>query len=114
MLGLLEKSGEKFGKAKEIDGAVRRNHDANEARRVLVEAMSCLGLKETELTQLKRSDSRKLAIARVIRSRTSVANEWIARELCLGHVSNVSRYCSATAAKGPADEKLSDWFTSNR
>jgi hypothetical protein len=69
-------------------------------------------MKEIELMQLKRSDSRKLAIARLIRSRTSVPNQWIVRELSLGHVSNVSRYCSATAAKGVADEKLRDWFAS--
>lgn len=113
MLGLLEMSGEKFSKAKEVDGAVRRNHDANQARRVLMEAMLCFGINESELTQLKRSDARKLAIARLIRSRTSVPNQWIVRELCLGHVSNVSRYCSATVAKGVADEKLSDWFARN-
>jgi putative transposase len=114
VLGLLEAGGQKFSKGKEIDGAVRRNHDTNEARRVLVEAMWCLGLKEIELMRLKRNDSRKLAIARLIRSRTSVPNQWIVRELCLGHVSNVSRYCSATAAKGVADEKLSEWFTRKR
>ena len=114
VLGLLEKSGEKFSKKKEIEGSVRRNHDANEARRVLVEAMSCLGLKEVELMQLRRSDARKLAIARVIRSRTSVPNQWIVRGLCLGHVSNVSRYCSPTAAKGIADDKLNDWFADKK
>lgn len=114
VLGLLEKRDGKFSKAKEIEGAVRRNHDANEARRVLVEAMSCLGLKEVELIQLKRSDSRKLAIARIIRRRTSVPNQWIVRELSLGHVSNVSRYCSPTAAKGVADDQLSDWFADKK
>jgi hypothetical protein len=67
-----------------------------------------------ELMPLKRSDPRKLAIARLIRSRTSVPNQWIVRQLSLGHVSNVSRYCSATAAKGVVDEKLSEWFTRKR
>jgi hypothetical protein len=110
-LGLLEASGEKFSKAKEVEGAVRRNHDTYEAQRVLVEALSCFGMKEIELMQLKRSDPRKLAIARLIRSRTSVPNQWIVRHLSLGHVSNVSRYCSATAAKGVVNEKLSEWFT---
>jgi hypothetical protein len=114
MLGLLEKSGEKFSKAKEVEGAVRRNHDSNEARRVLVEAMSCFGMKEIDLMQSKRSDPRKVAIARLIRSRTSVSNQWIVRELSLGHVSNVSRYCSARATKGVADEKLIDWFARTR
>jgi hypothetical protein len=39
---------------------------------------------------------------------------WIVRELSLGHVSNVSRYCSATAAKDAADERLSAWFRNKR
>jgi hypothetical protein len=37
------------------------------------------------LRQLKKSDERKLAIARVIRRGTAVGNGWIARELELGH-----------------------------
>ena len=77
-----------------------------------MEAMTCFGMNEIDLMQLKRSDSRKLAIARLIRNRTSVPNQWIVRELSLGHVSNVSRYCSRTAAKGAEDEKLNDWFES--
>ena len=79
---------------------------------VLMEAMTCFGMNEIDLMQLKRSDSRKLAIARLIRNRTSVPNQWIVRELSLGHVSNVSRYCPRTAAKGAEDEKLNDWFKS--
>ena len=30
----------------------------------------------------------------MIRARTALANKWIARELALGHVTSVSRYCS--------------------
>ena len=114
MLNLLEKTGEKFSRAREIDGAVRRNHDANEARRVLLGAMTCLGINQSDLAHLRRSDSRKLAIARLIRSRTSVPNQWIVRELSLGHVSNVSRYCSETACNGFEDEKLKEWFESEK
>ncbi len=53
-----------------------------------------LDLTKTELKAIKRNDARKLAIARLIRTRTSVSNQWIARELSLGHVSSITRYCS--------------------
>jgi REP element-mobilizing transposase RayT len=114
MLSLLETTGEKFSRGREIDGAVRRNHDANEARRVLLEAMTCFGMNESELARLRRSDSRKLAIARLIRKRTSVPNRWIVRELSLGHVSNVSRYCSEAVRNGVEDDKLRKWFESKK
>jgi putative transposase len=93
VLGLLERAGEKFSQNKEVDGAVRRDHDDNEARRIFQEAIACLGASELEIKRWKRNDARKIAIARLIRARTSVPNTWIARELGLGHVSNVSRYC---------------------
>ena len=40
---------------------------------------------------LKKGDERKLALAAVLRARTSVPNARIAQELQLGHVSRVSR-----------------------
>jgi hypothetical protein len=55
---------------------------------------------EGALSGLKRNDPRKIAIARVIRARTAVTNEWIARELALGHVTNVSRSCSDKFKQG--------------
>ena len=94
ILGLMEGAGEKFSKAREIDGAVKRSHDDSEACLLLRAATEYFGLTEANLMSLKRNDSRKLAIARLIRRRTSVPNQWIARALSLGHVSNVSRYCN--------------------
>jgi putative transposase len=93
MLGLLEKTGEKFSKAREVDGAVRQSHGEDEARRLLQGAMDHFGIAPGDLVKLKRNDPRKLTMARLIRGRTTVPNKWIARELRLGHVSNVSRYC---------------------
>ncbi|HYJ05736.1 MAG TPA: hypothetical protein VEX43_11415 [Chthoniobacterales bacterium] len=114
MLGLLETVAQKFSKAKEVDGGIRRSHDDNEARRVLREAMAYFGISEVDLMRLKRNDSRKLAIARLIRKRTSVPNQWIAQELSLGHVSSVSRYCSSKAETTGADRELSDWLEARR
>jgi hypothetical protein len=53
-----------------------------------------LALERSALAGLKDTEPRKIAIARVIRARTAVANEWITPELALGLVTSVSRYCS--------------------
>lgn len=95
MLGLLETTGEKFSKAREIDGPVRQSHGEDEARRLLQGALAHFEIAPGDLGKLKRNDPRKITIGRLIRARTSVPNRWIARELELGHVSNVSRYCLA-------------------
>lgn len=99
MLQLLEKVGEKFSSSKSIDAPVKRSHDAKEAGRLLKEALRQLELEASEFVNLKPSDGRKLAVARLIRTRTSVPNEWLARELGLGHVSNISRH----GLNGPGD-----------
>jgi hypothetical protein len=71
-----------------------------EAERLLEEGLKQLALERSALSGLKRNDPRKIAIARVIRARTAVTNEWIARELALGHVTNVSRSCSDKFKQG--------------
>lgn len=109
MLSLLEKTGEKFSKAKSVDGAVRQNHGENEARRLLGEALAHFRIGPDDLVKLKRNDPRKLAIARLIRNRTSVPNKWIAEELSLGHVSGVSRYCSTSRGGTEIPRELTDW-----
>lgn len=100
MLTLLGSAGEKFRRGKALDGAVRRSHDLEEAERLLEEGLKQLALERSALSGLKRNDPRKIAIARVIRAQTAVANEWIARELALGHVTNVSRSCSDKFKQG--------------
>jgi hypothetical protein len=94
MLGLLEAAGEKLSRKKAIDGAVRRSHDLEEAERLLNAGLREMSLERSSLATLKRSDRRKIGLARLIRSRTAVPNPWIARELSMGHVTSVSRYCS--------------------
>lgn len=64
VLGLLETAGEKFSKAKEVDSAVKRSHDEDEARQLMEEAMAYFRIGNGDLIKLKRSDPRKLAIAR--------------------------------------------------
>ncbi len=106
ILTLIERAGEKLSQAKEVDAAVRRSHDAEEAQRLLRRSLEYFGLEKAALVELKRSDPRKLAMARLIRTRTSVSNAWIARELSLGHVSSISRYRLHTKTSSGMDKKL--------
>ena len=97
MLGLLEGAGEKLRAGREIDAPVRRSHGEEEGRRLLKAGLEAFGLSAQELAGLKKGDERKMALAAAIRSRTTVPNAWIARELHLGHVSRVSR-CEKNAS----------------
>jgi hypothetical protein len=106
MLGLLESAGEKLSRKKEVDGAIRRSHGEEEARRLFERGMNYFALNRSELVGLKRSDPRKVAILQLIRRRTSVPNRWIARELALGHVSSVSRYGSGRTGQRNLGEEL--------
>jgi hypothetical protein len=106
MLGLLEGATEKLSAKKEVDAAVRRSHDDKEARRLRDDALHYFNLREPDLPKLRRNDPRKLAVAWLIRQRTSVTNEWIARELSLGHASSLSRV-SRGSVNGPLNPDLS-------
>jgi len=110
VLGLIEKAGEKLSKAREVDASIRRSHGEEEAGRLLRRGMEHFGLEETELKAVKRNDARKLAIARLIRARTSVSNQWIARELSLGHVSSITRYCSKKNDRSQLERELTALF----
>ncbi len=92
VLGLIEAAGEKLRQGAPLVGAVRRSHDEAEARRLLLEGLRYFGLEGVDLAALKRSDPRKLALGRLLRTRTSVSNAWIAREVALGHASSISRH----------------------
>jgi len=114
MLSLLERTREKLRTAKEVDGAIKHDHGLTEAERVLRAAMDYFGIGEVELEGLKRSDARRLAIARVIRARTCVSNQWIAQKLSLGHVSSVSRYCSSKTMESAYERDLVTWLDEKR
>ncbi len=99
MLGMLEATGEKLRRGHEIDAPVRRSHGEDEACRLLEVGLKAFGMSREELPALKKGDERKIAFAAAIRSRTSVPNAWIARELHLGHVSRVSRCLQNASGK---------------
>lgn len=73
-------------------GEETQKHDALEAQRLLDLGLQKLGIPGSELSKLKKSDPQKKAIAWLIRKNTSVKNEWIAKALKMGCVSNMSQF----------------------
>ncbi len=73
-------------------GAEARKHDVLEARRLLQEGMTQVGLYSEALISLKKSDPRKMVVAWLIRRNTAVRNEWIIDQLHMGRVSKLSYF----------------------
>ena len=73
-------------------GAETQKHDTLEAQRLLDQGLLEFGLSGLELPKLKKSDPHKKVIAWLIRKNTSVRNEWIANQLQMGCVSNMSQF----------------------
>ena len=68
-----------------------RAHGEKEALRLLAEGLQAAGLDARELGRLKGSDARKVAIALVIRQRTTVRLGWIAERLSMRSATNASQ-----------------------
>jgi hypothetical protein len=89
MLGMLDAAKERIGRQSRRDARVEHDHGRDAAERLCVAGLAALGLTEEMLSGLPKGDRRKLALARLIRRQTAVANAWIAERLHLGHVSRV-------------------------
>jgi hypothetical protein len=101
MLRLLAATAEKLPRGRAaVDATVRRSHGEEEARHILRAGSELFGLDTEALRTLKKGETRKAAIAALIRERTAVPNAWIARELHLGHFSRVS-HCVRRAEMQP-------------
>lgn len=59
-------------------------------RRLIEAGLEYFGLQTSDLKFLKKGDERKLALAALVRRRTSVTNRWLTDALDLGHISRVS------------------------
>ncbi len=93
MLGLLGKAGGKIRQNGSLAGGAVRAHNESEAVRIIGILGAELGLPDDpdELTLLKKSDSRKIACAAVVKARTSVSNDWIVQRLAMGHPASMSQ-----------------------
>jgi len=87
-----------------------RAHGEHEARRLLAEGLDAAGIGARDLATLRGSDPRKVAIARVLRQRTTVGMGWIAEHLCMRSAGNVSQQlCRKPAVGQPLPKRLNQW-----
>ena len=95
--------GRRSGGSRRADGA-ERDRGEKEALRILREGGGLLGLPVSiaDLAALRKSDSRKVQLAILLRTHTSVSNEWIAQKLAMGHPGSVSR----SVSDGRADNTM--------
>lgn len=70
---------------------MHHSHDEQAAREYVAEGLRMHHLSEEDLRALPGSDPRKVAIARVVRSKTSVRLSWIADALKMKSAANVSQ-----------------------
>jgi len=89
-----------------VSGAGVREVDEREAGRLLSEGMRLLKLKSDQLNGLAKNDSRKQALAWLIRMQTSVRNAWVCDQLRMGHVANVSRGVKRMREKGDNEVRV--------
>jgi hypothetical protein len=105
---MLERSpAHRVGGTRRADGA-HRDHSEKEALRILHEGIRHLGLPTSlsGLACLRKSDDRKAQLAILLRTHTTVSNDWIAAKLAMGHPGSVSRVVSAGKADKSMTSKL--------
>ena len=63
------------------------------AERIIRVVGAGLGLPESkeELAMLRKSDSRKVICAALVKRHTSMANDWLAKRLSMGHPASMSQ-----------------------
>jgi putative transposase len=91
MLGLAQAALKRIKSRAYRSAAVRQTHDAMQAERWLREGLAAAGLSTSELSRLKGSDPRKLALARLLWQNTTVSQGWLAEKLHLRSAANVSQ-----------------------
>jgi len=87
------------GKPKPAGGQIHRSHDEKEALRLIEGGLKGLRLNRQQLATLPKGDSRKIAIAFLVKKRTVMTNGWISEQLIMGSPSRVSRHCSQAEAR---------------
>ena len=93
---LRELSGKLVKKRKSMTRAYRKApqvtaHSEEQAKQWLAEGLQTAGLTAKDLTALKGSDPRKLALAELLWKETTVSQAWIAEKLSMRSAANVSQ-----------------------
>ena len=87
------------GKPKHAGGQIQHSHDEKEAVRLIESGLKGLNLTRQQLATLPKGDSRKIAIAFIVKKRTVMTNGWISGQLIMGSPSRVSRHCIQAEAR---------------
>jgi len=97
LLKFLDKTTLPVGGSRNRTGEAFRDHGENEAERIARRSLKSLRIAPgaEALAKLAKSDPRKVALAALLRERTSVGNGWIATRLAMGHPGSVSRLLGA-------------------
>jgi putative transposase len=94
LLGLIGKGSKALRKTGSHQGIATRDHGEAEAERLVILGLEHLGLLESvdgRMVHMRKGDPRKVVIATLVKSRTSVGNEWLAQRLEMGHSRAMSR-----------------------
>ena len=95
--GKLRKLSEKLMKERKRSSRAYRKtpqataHGEEQAKRWLADGLKAAGLMAKDLSALKGSDLRKLALAELLWKRTTVSQEWISEKLSMRSAANVSQ-----------------------
>lgn len=79
-------------KVTSLGGEGIRSHNERQAEKLLSRGIRILGLTESSLEAMRKSAQEKQVLAWLLRSRTTVSNEWVSSHLLCGHPDGVSRY----------------------
>jgi hypothetical protein len=79
--------------------AVRQTHGLEQAQRWLQEGLEAAGLAREDLSRVRGSDPRKVSLAELLWSRTTVTQEWLAENLQMRSAANVSQLLRRAVVK---------------
>ena len=71
-----------------------RKHDEAEAERILCAGLHCLGLERSSFADLPKGAAEKAVLAWYLRKHTVAGRSWIAKRLCMGDESRVTKLVS--------------------
>ncbi|MEI7957111.1 MAG: hypothetical protein WCJ66_18265, partial [Verrucomicrobiota bacterium] len=93
LLALVEKGNKALRKGGSHSGMAVAAHGVREAERLVADGLRELELcdEEEKLRFVRKGDPRKVALATLLRTQTSITNQWIAKRLEMGHDRSVSR-----------------------
>ena len=103
---LLSRRSAKRDSSKNYRGAEANDHDLKRAEAILAAGLEAFGIRESELSDLKKSADEKGLIAIIIRSETTVRSAWLAEKLQMGTVANVTSVSKAMAVHLQDDKRL--------